>query len=565
MKKTILLISLMALGVMAFGQKPKLLATNVNFRNYNVVYPAVSGDGRVMIFMTDYSDDGSFIMSMSQYRAGKWQNPVDINIIGSSKVNNWGGYSLNFDGSEIYFSSRRSNGVGQYDIWYSKFSSGEWSRPINIGKPVNTLGNEGNPSIGPDGQHLYFMRCDDMSNSDVSGCKLYYSEHGPRGWGEAVALPDYINTGNTTSPRILPDNRTLVFASDRPGGKGGIDLWMTKRTGDHWSEPVNIEPVNTEGNDYFLSATMRSIAYYTTMSEYDKKAIAELRLPEEYRIDNVIIAQGTVKDEDGNNLAAEVKVYNTATDTYEARFRLSTQVNDFTMVLPEGASYDVAYNELRLSKMYHTEIIDATDLVAPRREIANVVLKDFKEGLTSRLQGVKFEPFTAVVSDNSALEISRLARVMNQHPELSVEIGTYQSAYLEEQEKISEDLSETRIDTTFAFEPSIRIDTLDNAQLDEMIRQINTELSETLADTTITTIYLARMASIDSVEVQKLVPVYHNDRTLKQSEAVKESLMSKGVAESRIKAVGYRDQEPPVPMKESEERLVVVKFLSGLK
>ena len=130
-----------------------------------------------------------------------------------------------------------------------------------------------------------------MSTENLGGCKLYYSEQGPRGWQEAVELPDYLNKGNSTSPRILPDNKTLVFASDRAGGKGGIDIWMTKRSGDHWSDPINIEAINTEKDDLFLTATMRSIAYFTTTTDKGKKAIAEIRLPAGFRLENMIIRQ----------------------------------------------------------------------------------------------------------------------------------------------------------------------------------------------------------------------------------------------------------------------------------
>ena len=218
----IVLLALMTIWSQSiFAQRVRLLDRHINHPAYNSVYPAVSGDGKVMLYMSDYSDDGSFTLMKSDYRAGKWQIGEDVEGVGSSKVNNWGGYALDYDGKAIYFSSRRSDGIGGFDIWFTKEDNGKWSTAKNIGKPLNTTANEGNPSITPDNQRIYFMRCDRMSTSMAEGCKIFYSERGPRGWQEAIELPDYINRGNTTSPRILPDNRTLLFASDRPGGKGG--------------------------------------------------------------------------------------------------------------------------------------------------------------------------------------------------------------------------------------------------------------------------------------------------------------------------------------------------------
>src|SRR5210317_2211837 len=110
-KLSVLLISILIIQQL-WAQSARLLPRNVNHPGYNNVYPAVSGDGRVIIFMSDYSDDGSFELRQSVYRSGKWQDPIDLDVVGSSIVNNWGGYSLNYDGTAIYFSSRRSEGIG---------------------------------------------------------------------------------------------------------------------------------------------------------------------------------------------------------------------------------------------------------------------------------------------------------------------------------------------------------------------------------------------------------------------------------------------------------------------
>lgn len=561
MKKS-LWVLLIFWGYQTLGQTARVLPRNINNPTHNQVYPAVSGDGKVMFFMSDYTDDGAFGMMLSNYRAGKWQNPEDARVIGSSKVNNWGGYSLNYDGTIIYFSSRKSEGVGKFDIWYSSLKDGEWSRPKNIGQPINTPGNEGNPSVSPDGQRIYFMKCQSMSTDNLGGCKLYYSEQGPRGWQEAVELPDYLNIGNTTSPRILPDNKTLVFASDRPGGKGGIDLWLTRRTGDHWSEPLNIEAVNTPKDDLFLSATMRSIAYVTTTTDNGKKAIAELRLPEQFRLENMIIRQGTIKDEDGNNLAADVRAFNLDEQTFEVRMRTSTATGSYIMILPGGAKYDVSYNEIRLNKLYHSELVDATNLVAPRREYPNLTLPDLRGGLAFPLNVFGFKQFTSEVDDISTHELARLTRLLKQYPDLNIEIGAYQKTYNEDSLPANEDLTELKVDTLIAYEPAIRVDIMANEQKDSLIFEINNALSATVLDSTIATIYLARMSTSDSVVVQKTVNTYHNDRTTAQAEAVKESLIEAGIDELRIQAVGYKDDLPSVEFPNDRDRLIVIRLLN---
>jgi len=564
--RIVLLVLMTVWSQSIFAQRVRLLDRHINHPAYNSVYPAVSGDGKVMLYMSDYSDDGSFTLMKSDYRAGKWQIGEDVEGVGSSKVNNWGGYALDYDGKSIYFSSRRSNGVGGFDIWFTKEINGKWSRADNIGKPLNTSANEGNPSITPDNQRIYFMRCDRMSTSIAEGCKIFYSEKGPRGWQEAVELPDYINRGNTTSPRILPDNRTLLFASDRPGGKGGIDIWLTKRSGDHWSEPINVEAVNTSGDDLFLTTSLRSIAYFTTVTDEGKKAIAELRLPENLRLQNVIIKQGAVRDEFGKPLAAEVRAYDLDEEFYETRIRTSVTDGKFIMILPEGTTYDVSYNEIRLNKLYKSEFVDATELVAPRREYPNIVLPDLTASLIFPLNVFSFKPHTSEIDTKSTLELSRLKRMLKRYPNLSIEIGAYQKEYLEEPNPTTEDLSEVRIDTLITYEHALRVDTMQNHHKDSLLIVINTKLASTFdEDTTHANVLHARMASIDSVAVTRFVNVYHNNRTPAQADAVKANLVEDGIEESRLHSIGYRDETPPVDFQQDKERMIVIRFLSDPK
>jgi hypothetical protein len=337
---------------------------------------------------------------------------------------------------------------------------------------------------------------------------------------------------------------------------------MTRRTGDHWSEPLNIEAVNTPKDDLFLSATMRSIAYVTTTTDNGKKAIAELRLPEQFRLENMIIRQGTIKDEAGNNLAADVRAFNLDEQTFEVRMRTSSTTGSYIMILPGGAKYDVSYNEIRLNKLYHSELVDATNLVAPRREYPNLTLPDLREGLSFPLNVFGFKQFTSEVDENSAHELARLTRLLKQYPDLNIEVGAYQKTYIEDSLPANEDLTELKVDTLLTYEPAIRVDLMVSEQKDSLIFEINNALSATVLDSTIATIYLARMSTSDSVEVQKTVNTYHNDRTTAQAEAVKESLVEAGIDELRMQVVGYKDDLPSVEYPNDRDRLIVIRLLN---
>jgi hypothetical protein len=300
------------------------------------------------------------------------------------------------------------------------------------------------------------------------------------------------------------------------------------------------------------------------LTKKGKKAIAELRLPNEYRLQNVIIMQGAVRDETGTSLSAEVRAYNLDEQGYEARIRTSARDGKFVMILPQGAEYDVSYSEIRLTKLYKSELVDATDLVAPRREYPNIVLQDMKEGATFPLNVFEFKPFTAEINEDiSTQELSRLSRLLKYYTKLTIEIGAYQKSYIEDSVQSSEDLTEVRLDTLIVYEQPIRIDTMANEQKDSLLIAINSQLAMAIGeDVAMANVLLSRMSSLDSIAVKKAISVYHNNRTLAEAEAVKSYLVTKGIDSTRIQTMGYRDESPPVEFSNNQDRMIIIRFLN---
>ena len=83
--------------------------------------------------------------------------PTNLGSTVNSPAEEWG-VSLSADGLSLYFSSKRSGGQGNNDIWVSTRATKEddWANPVNLGPPVNSSAEEGNPCISPDGLELYF-------------------------------------------------------------------------------------------------------------------------------------------------------------------------------------------------------------------------------------------------------------------------------------------------------------------------------------------------------------------------------------------------------------------------
>lgn len=132
-------------------------------------------------------------------------------------------------------------------------------------KLINTKHNDGPATFSGDGLTMYFAICNSKENKD--GCSIYESRYNPvkKEWGKPRVIEGLagkkeviVNSRGKTKqvptddrqPFITPDGRTILFVSDRGGGKGGFDIWYSRKLGSGWSEPQNLEGnINTAFNE----------------------------------------------------------------------------------------------------------------------------------------------------------------------------------------------------------------------------------------------------------------------------------------------------------------------------
>ncbi len=164
------------------------------------------------------------------------------------------GPSLSSDGLELYFSDYESEGRpgghGGADLWVATRATTDdrWRTPTHLGPVVNGPAHDMEPSISADGLSLYF-------NSDrpggYGGFDIWMARRATTdsAWGTPLNLGPAVNsTASETEPCVSADGLTLFFDSDRKGGLGDSDLYMTTRptTDDSWGQPVNLgAPVNS--------------------------------------------------------------------------------------------------------------------------------------------------------------------------------------------------------------------------------------------------------------------------------------------------------------------------------
>ena len=162
-------------------------------------------------------------------------NPLN----GTSNSDKWESQaSISCDGRTLYFASNRAGGYGGSDIWFSRLTTdGYWSDPINMGPTVNTEKDEESPFITNDGRTLYFCSVGHLGRGDQD---IFMSRKDGAGqWTNPLNLGPKVNTAYRELGFFLSaDGRTGYFASDRPGGYGGMDIYVVELTEALTSDPM---------------------------------------------------------------------------------------------------------------------------------------------------------------------------------------------------------------------------------------------------------------------------------------------------------------------------------------
>jgi Tol biopolymer transport system component len=221
------------------------------------IAPTISDDGLELFFMSNRPGGYGIYDLWVATRATKdddWGEPVNLGSTVNSSADD-AAPSISGDGLSLYFTTSRTGGSGDYDLWVTTRPTkyGPWGTPANLGPTVNSSYIDSAPSISADGLALFFSeyfqgpyRPGGFGMSDL-WVTTRPTKDDP--WGEPVNLGATVNSSaGDMTPSISADGLSLFFHCNRPGGSGGNDLWVTTRetTNDPWGPPVNLGPtVNT--------------------------------------------------------------------------------------------------------------------------------------------------------------------------------------------------------------------------------------------------------------------------------------------------------------------------------
>ncbi|MFN3917276.1 MAG: OmpA family protein [Flavobacteriales bacterium] len=323
------------------------------------------------------------------------------------------------------------NGYGSCDLFVSEKIGNEWTEPINLGPPINTHNWESQPCFSSDGKTLYFIRgiIKPRSKRDPQDQDIYYSEILDNGqWSVPKKLSDKINTkGREESVFIHPDGQTLYFSSDGHTGMGGLDIFMSRLDEQgEWGTPVNLGyPINTFNDENSLVVSSSGdLALFASDREggYGSLDLYEFKLPKHLQPIKATFVKGRVYDEEtGEPLAAWFKLYDLNTSKLVKQAVANSGNGEFLVAMP--VNKDFALNAeypgyLFFSKNYSIEKIGDGESY-----VIEVPMKKIQVGKRWVLENVFFDVDRYDLKPESILELDKLYAFLVENPKLKIELG----------------------------------------------------------------------------------------------------------------------------------------------
>ena len=353
---------------------------------------------------------------------GTWSKgiPVDSPL---STVFNEGAQSLSSDGKTMYYTICQ----GDCDLYFSTINSdGSWGHPLKLPPAINSeKSSEKQPSISPDGQMLYFV-----SNrpGGLGGFDIWVSVKNPNEvWGNAVNLGQPVNSpGNEQSPFIHFDNKTLYFSSNDHIGMGGQDIFVSHLTDSgKWSEPLNLGyPINTCKNEEGLVVNaIGKTAYYSSNYIPDKGMdIYTFELYPEIQPIPSSYVTGTIRD---YTTLKPVEAHISLIDLQSKRETMnsySSVTGGFMVCLPSDNSY--ALFAQAPGYLFYSENFNLKGLYSFDKPYhLDVLLKPVRQGEVTIMRNVFFETDSYELLPESTVELDRVVETLSQNPTIKVEIG----------------------------------------------------------------------------------------------------------------------------------------------
>ena len=403
---------------------PKNLGDSIN-SSFSEYYPSVTVTDDALVFTrrTGNAREDFMLSAIPHKDSFNKAAPLDGDINLEPRK---GAITVSQDGDWLFFAADIAGaGIGGFDIYKSVYTPTGWSIEENLGDSINTDFWESSPAISPDKRVLYFS-----SNrpGGYGGADLYVSYLKPNGrWTEAANMGPSINTaGDELAPFIHADNQTLYFTSDGLPGYGGSDLFVLKKLSNgKWGAPENMGyPINTIENEGSLAVAADGYTAYYASDREDSRGgldIYSFTLPSHARPFKTIYVKGVVTDLiSKKGLPANLELTDNATGTIINKVQ-TDELGHYFITLPEGKDYTFTVN--RKGYLFYSSAYALSSAAPDSTYIKNIALEPIKLASNFVFTQVLFESSSYALLPASLPELNKLVLILEENPSMHIQIS----------------------------------------------------------------------------------------------------------------------------------------------
>ena len=402
--------------------EPRNLGDSINSR-VSEYYPTITLDGQHLIYTRRVNNFNEDFYGADRL-ATNWS--AAQGLYGNINSNrNEGAQNISQDGQWLIFTGCNfPQGAGSCDLYISYHTSEGWSAPENLGRRINTDAWESAPGLSPDKRDLYFA-----SNrpGGYGGSDIYVSRRLSNGlWSEPENLGPSVNTsGDEGCPFIHADNQTLYFTSNGHAGFGGDDLFLVRREpGNKWSKPVNLGyPINTIENEGSLVIAADGKTAYYASDRSDSKGGLDLysfELRTDVRPAKTLWVKGKVFDKKTlKGLPSAVELTDLASQEVLSKIQ-TDETGNYLVTLPVGKDY--AFNVNRKGYLFFSASFPFSQSAPDSTYNIDIPLQPIEANATVILQNIFFDVNKFELKASSAIELDRIVLLMKENPTLRIRI-----------------------------------------------------------------------------------------------------------------------------------------------